>query len=339
MIDVARHLGISKSTVSLVMNNKPGVNEETRKRVLQCFEELSREEGTILEKQKVSVTELASVEKIIKVVFINHNMRIIVHPEMDLWSAVIETFDIEARKRGLLYSMSYLDEDAFHMETIIEECNLSMVSGVIIFGTEMQESDYKILERIKKPLVIYDYEMPDGNYCSVCIDNANAVEQAMKRLKSAGAKDIRYLSTGKTIYNFAKRREAFKKCISEGKDTGKDSYIVLGGSINEITENALTWLEKNDLPDAFLFENYQISIGVMLALRKKKISVPQDIKLIGIDEVPEYMLSGNELTYMKMPYRTRASVCMTLLDMLTQLYPDMKTKIFVEAEMVSNNSI
>lgn len=339
MTDIARQLGLSKATVSLAMNNKPGVNEETRQKIFQCFEELSRREEIPSKEENVSKPENNLIDKVIKVLFINHNKRIIVHPEMDLWSAVIETFDIEARKRGALYSMSYLEENSPQTEDIIRECNMDMVYGVIVFGTEMQESDHVLLEKIKKPFVIYDYETPDGDYCSVCIDNTNAVKMAVDKLKNAGVQDIRYLSTGKTIYNFTKRREAFWNNIKGLEYAAEDPYIVLGGTINEITQNALEWLEENELPEAFLLENYQISIGVMLALKKKGVSVPDDIKMIGIDEVPEYMLSGNKLTYLKMPYRSRATICMKVLDMLIEQYPEMKTKIFIKPTLISNDSI
>ena len=50
MADVARYLGISKATVSLAVNGKPGVNEQTRQRILQCIEEMEKNEGAMPEK-------------------------------------------------------------------------------------------------------------------------------------------------------------------------------------------------------------------------------------------------------------------------------------------------
>ena len=72
----------------------------------------------------------------------------------------------------------------------------------------------------------------------------------------------------------------------------KSDIIELGHNIPTITENMLTWLEHNPLPEGFLFENYQISIGVTTALRKRGIKFPDRVKAIGIDEIPDYILSG-----------------------------------------------
>lgn len=47
MVDVARHLGISKATVSLAVNGKPGVNEQTRQKVLECIKELENNGGVL----------------------------------------------------------------------------------------------------------------------------------------------------------------------------------------------------------------------------------------------------------------------------------------------------
>lgn len=48
---------------------------------------------------------------------------------------------------------------------------MDFVAGVLLFGTELKEEDQNLLERIKKPLVLYDCELPDSRYSSVCADN------------------------------------------------------------------------------------------------------------------------------------------------------------------------
>lgn len=338
MADVARYLGISKATVSLAVNNKPGVNEETREKILHCIEEIEKNNGFMPADMNQNVKK--NIKQQIKVVFINHKKQIICDPEMDLWSGVVETFDSEIRKRGYIYSLSYLNEDEKEKEEIIEECNMPVVSGVIVFGTEMMERDRELVERINKPLVIYDYEFPEEKYCSVCIDNVNTVKCAMERLKQSGAQNILYISTGKEIYNFTKRREGFINTMEQwtGKPC-KERILTMGKNISEIQKNMYDWIEKNELPEAFLFENYQISIGVLLALRKKKISIPEQIKVIGIDEVPEYMLSGNSLTYMKIPHRERAAACVSVLENRITIYDDIRGTLFLNSELVENGSV
>lgn len=278
--------------------------------------------------------------QMVKVVIINHRKQVVCDPELDLWSAVLSMFDIEARKRGYLYGLTYLNETEENVQAIIDECNLDMVAGVILFGTEMSEVDTEIMRQIHKPIVIYDYEMSDGTYSSICIDNAKAVELAWNVLNKAGASDIRYLSTGKDIYNFEKRREAYQNIVLKKElFPPKNSIVTLGNTIEEITEWAVAYLSENKLPDAFLMENYQVSIGVLTAIRRLGIEVPEKLKLAGIDEVSAYIIPDMKLTCIRIPHEERAAMAMDILDREITGSWNTKIKIFAVPELIKGGTV
>lgn len=340
MVDIARHLGVSKATVSLAVNGKPGVNEETRRRVLECLEEMKKNDGKLPETQIETEAVGRTANQMIKVVIINHRRQVVCDPELDLWTEVLSTFDSEAKRLGYLYSLTYLNEDEAEIETVIAECNMDLVAGIILFGTELMPEDYGIVERIKKPVVLYDCEIPEGRYSSVCIDNDGAVKSALKLLYNAGAKNVKYLCTGKDIYNFRKRKEAFQNTLI-GKEhmPEKDDIVELGNTIPKITEHMMEWLETYKLPDAFLFENYQVSIGVVTALRKCGIQVPEQIKIVGIDEIPGYILADVRLTQIKIPHAERAAMAMDILDKEIRNVLKVKVKVLAESEVILKKSL
>lgn len=338
MVDVARRLGISKATVSLAVNGKPGVNEETKRKIFACIEEMKSEPKKEVQEQEKEEIK-SSVHRLIKVLIINHKKQVVCDPELDLWSEVLATFDSEARKRGYLYGLSYVGEEKEETDAVIEECNMDFVAGIILFATEMTKEDYRIVEKIKKPMVIYDYEMPNGKYSSVCIDNKSAVKNAVHLLHQAGARDIRYFCTGKEIYNFEKRKEAFvEEQLKKGGPEEK-KIVELGNTIEKISENMAFWLEKNKLPEGMIFENYQVSIGVMMVLRKYRVPIPKEVKVVGIDEVPGYILPDGCLTQIKIPHAERASMAMELLDKEIQNLWSAKVKVFAEPEVLLKNSL
>lgn len=340
MVDIARHLGVSKATVSLAVNGKPGVNEETRRKVLECLEEMKKNGGKISEAQIKKTSTEKTAKQMIKVVIINHRKQVVCDPELDLWSEVFSVFDSEAKRLGYLYSLTYLNEDEAEIETVIAECNMDLVAGIVLFGTELVSEDYRIIERIKKPVVLYDCEVPEGRYNSVCIDNEGAVKSALKLLYGAGAKDVKYLCTGKDIYNFRKRKEAFQNTlIGKAHLPEKDDIVELGNKIPKITEHMMEWLENHKLPDGFLFENYQVSIGVVTALKKCGIQVPNQIKLVGIDEIPEYILADIRLTQIKVPHAERAAMAMDILDKEIKNILNIKVKVLAESEVILKNSL
>ena len=339
MVDIARYLGISKATVSLAVNGKPGVNEETRKKVLDCLEEMKRNGGKLPEAQPEPVQVQKTVNQMIKVVVLNHRKKVVCDPELDLWTEVISTFDSEAKRLGYLYSLSYINDNGIEAESIIDECNMDIVVGVILFGTELMPEDSYLINQINKPVVLYDAELPEGRYSSVCIDNYGAVKTAMRLLRNSGAKTVKYLCTGKEIYNFKRRKEAFLSEIDDKCSVETDEIIVLGKTIAEITQNMIKWIESHKLPDAFLFENYQTSLGVMAALRSCGIKVPRDIKIVGIDEIPTYTMADMKLTQIKVPHAERAVMAMDILDKEIKNILKSKMTVYAEPEVILQESL
>ena len=333
MVDVARKLGISKATVSLAVNGKPGVSEGTRQKIFNCINEMENPEEQSGQVQKAR-------HQIIKIVIINHNKKVVCDPELDLWSGVLSTFDTEARKLNYLYGITYLNDAEENRDEILLECNADIVAGVILFGTEMTEKDHAVCERILKPIVIYDYNMPGGGYNCVCIDNAMAVKLAVDCLVKAGAGKMQYLSPDKQIYNFMERRKSFQNSMMDhGFMIQKRDMVQLGNSTEEITGRAIEHFQNHGLPDAFIMENYQVSIGVLHAVRKMKIAVPEDLKLVGIDEIPDYAADEIKLTQIRIPHIERAALAMSLLDREINSRWKVKNKVFTVPELIPGQSV
>ena len=351
MVDIARHLGVSKATVSLAVNGKPGVNEETRRMVLECLEEMKKNNGVIPVKENIVTVSGHPVNQMIKIVIVNHSKGAACNSETDLWSDVLATFDSEARRLGYLYGVTYLNDDIAQTEAVITECNMDFVAGVLRFidneehfilmaktdGTNLfglKEEDQNLLERIKKPLVLYDCELPDSRYSSVCADNRQMLKSAVDYLYKEGVSDIYYFCTGKDNYNYRVRKEAFLNTKSN-EDTASAKHILdLGDEIPKITETLLEWLRKNPLPQGILFENQQISIGALTALRKYGVNIPQEVKVVGFGMIPDYIYQDIKLVQMRISEIEGVLLTMDLLDKKIRQYSMSKVKIYTETEMI-----
>lgn len=332
MVDVARKLGLSKATVSLAINGKPGVSEDTRKKILDCMKAMERGE----DKKEDSKER----QRVIKVVVVNHRKQVVCDPERDLWSEVLALFDSESRRRNYLFSITYMNESENNSHEIIAECNMEIVAGVILFGTEMQKEDEKICRQIHKPLVIYDYEMTEGEYSSVCIDNRMALRMACRSLCKGGINQVKYFSTSKDIYNFTERRYAFQaEMLRYGVKTQASDMIALGNTISEISVNARMYLQSHSVPKAVIMENYQVSIGVINALKELEIDIPDKIKMVGIDEVPEYTLGGVKLTQIKIPHGERAVTAVAVLVKEIETQWKSKNRIFTVPALIEGESV
>ena len=102
--DIARNLNLSKATVSLVLNNKPGVSEKTRRKVFDYIEEVTGEAER--QKEEKNKQELEN-KNIIKVLFIDNDLRFLKDFELDVCPDSLTIFEQEARRMGCIISVTY----------------------------------------------------------------------------------------------------------------------------------------------------------------------------------------------------------------------------------------
>lgn len=323
-VDIARELGISKATVSLALNGKPGVSEQTREKVLECLKRL--ESGEIQAEKQAAVLEpsapvFSGVPYFpaksangaqIKIIYATHGFQSAFKGEIDLSTAVLQTFAVCAKKGGYSASVSANDFREISIRDIVEECSEESVKGIILHATELEPEELKIFEQISKPMVIYDNMSPESCHNCVVADNARGVRRAMEYLSERGADEIVYLAHGDDIYNFGSRRKAYLDTAREMKISGA-RIVPLGTATEEIYQNMKKLLETEKIAQAYLMENYQVSVGVVRALMEKGVRIPGQVSLIGIDEIPAYMTGNLRLTFVAVPHAERARMAMKML--------------------------
>ena len=332
-VDIARKLNISKATVSLALNNKPGVSERTKERIFQCINEMNEESAEHKRLQP------GSSKQIIKMLVLNNKMGIIMDGEIDLWTPSFAVFDREIKRMGYTLGLTYVDNEEAEIQQVIRECNEPNVAGVILMATEMRQEQFEPFRQIKKPMVIHDNDLSKEYHC-VAIDGVAGVRDAVDYLVSRGCRDIKYLGNTKDIYNFRQRRAGYRAGLRKNRLTLQDDSIVLmGDKINNVYENMKVYLESHRLPDAFIMENYQVSIGVLRAIRERNIAIPRDVSLIGVDELPSYLTGDLLLTTVKVEHAERAQVVMMFLEQEINGGISHKFKSYSNCELILGNSV
>ena len=280
---IARDLGLSKATVSLALNDKPGVSEETKKMIFQYIDRM--EKGIdIVENNIIKIVNYSKKENIYG-------------GEVDLWSEVLSEFNKEAKKDGYSLGIDYINDDIDEINKLIMECNQGHVVGAIVFANDLDEDIFKLFKQIKKPLIIYDNDFDDDNYSYVMIDNYQGMEKIIKLIVEKDFNEVCYLANSHDNYNFRKRRMAFTDLISKYNLTGR--IFITGNDVESVYEAMKTELVDKSFPKVLISENYQVSIGTIKAIQEMNLSFKDDINLIGIDEIPDYFCYGHHLTALK----------------------------------------
>lgn len=320
---IARDLGLSKATVSLALNDKPGVSEETKKMIFQYIDRM--EKGIdIVENNIIKIVNYSKKENIYG-------------GEVDLWSEVLSEFNKEAKKDGYSLGIDYINDDIDEINKLIMECNQGHVVGAIVFANDLDEDIFKLFKQIKKPLIIYDNDFDDDNYSYVMIDNYQGMEKIIKLIVEKDFNEVCYLANSHDNYNFRKRRMAFTDLISKYNLTGR--IFITGNDVESVYEAMKTELVDKSFPKVLISENYQVSIGTIKAIQEMNLSFKDDINLIGIDEIPDYFCYGHLLTALKIIHGKRAGVALSLLKKEIEDHDVEKFKIYSTCRLIEGDTI
>lgn len=278
--DIARELNISTTAVSLAINNRPGVSEETRKRVLQLITENSkRTYQSLIPDGGTGGTVLLSVHK-------KHGA---IMNEKPFFADLIETIQQEARRLSYMVSIVYYMPGQ-DLDDYINYLRSLQAVGMIVIATEMDETDLQAYMQLDYPIVLSDSSFELANVDSVSLDNQTAVLRAFDYAYQMGHRNIGFLQSSTFINNFEHRFDGFIKGIRKYRLKEYVHPVVslpcnFEGAYEEMRK--LLQKEKLDfeMPTIFLSDLDYIAMGAMKALKEAGYRIPQDVSIIGIDDV------------------------------------------------------
>lgn len=290
LIDIANALSISPATVSLAINNKGGVRDEVRERVLQVCQELGYPVSSKMPGRTPS--------RLIRLCIYKKHGQIVC--DTPFFSALIEGIESEARQRKYELIISYFNESQESTEQLSTLLNGEDVAGCILLATEMEEEDLLPLADTKSPLVILDNVFKrtriDADY--VLIDNVCGTYDSTEYLIASGHKKIGYLKSRCEINNFRERQKGYHLALENfGIPFERKFEFVLGPTFDHAYADMLHHLDSGcTLPTALVADNDLIAFGAMRALRDRGVRMPEDLSIVGFDDMPNSTLIEPRLT-------------------------------------------
>lgn len=280
--DLANLLNISPATVSMVLNNRPGISKETKDKVLEG----AKEYGFDLSKKHMAAVQEGMLHFII---YKNHGS---VVSDTPFFSQVTEGIQSQCRQNGYHLQISYLYNNA-DLDKQLESLTSLPCKGIILLGTEMSTEDFKHFQGLKVPFVVLDGYFLDAACNAVCINNVQGAYIAVKHLLLNGHNRIGYLHSSIPINNFTERREGFLKALGEaGIAETQTTLCSVHPTMEGAYKDLLNYLmNKPTLPTAFFADNDIIAMAAIRAFKEAGYLIPEDISVIGFDDMPlcEYM--------------------------------------------------
>ena len=279
--EIARRLGISVTAVSLAIHNHKGVSEETRAKVMQLIQEHSDSKDA---KQSSAPGPnrllLLSIHKV-------HGKIINDKP---FFTNMIESIQQMAMQNSYLLSLAnYIPgQDS---EAYLEYIQSLQPAGIIVVATEMDQEDARLYQRLPIPIVFMDASFDLLNEDSVVLDNQAGIFRAFDYACQMGHRDIGYLQSDTKIPNFVHRLDGFYKGLREyGLMENRHPVIQLPcdveGAYREMKRFLTELPDHYQMPTIFLSDLDYIAIGAVQALKECGYRIPEDISIIGYDDMP-----------------------------------------------------
>lgn len=275
--DIAKKMGLSTATVSLALNNRPGVNEATRKAVLACRSAMQREQEAPLPKTVLLLNdqEMSTVD------------------DYGLFNQSYSELYRVLNAHGYLLKLQKYENEPETFRAQLEGLDES-IAGIIVFAMDLKPECIRELGRVDLPKAIFDSDIFVPGSDNFLIDNSGGIASALELLSRMGRKEIYYLANSGDGFNFRDRRRAVR---AEAERLDIEVHTVeLGRTIGEIRQNAVPFLQSlGDRPVNMLMENYQVSFGVLQAANQIQMvethSIPDHVLPVCFDELPEIALS------------------------------------------------
>jgi len=274
--DIAKELGVSPATVSLVINNKPGVGDEKRKEIARKIKELGCD--YLLKESNQNKGDIG---------FVIYKCGGKVINEYPFFNYLSETIIGEAEKNNYSMSMMYLDKNMPVSEAyqLLEE---HRHAGYIVYAVEMYPGDLAFFEKLNVPCVFLDNPMTTMNVDAVTVNNELGIYQGFDYLYRMGHRKIGYIKSKFDILCFDERFKAFCDCMEcRGLELKTDYVMRVGYMESETERDVEEYLNKcQDLPTAFLADNDLLACRAVQRFKKKGILVPEEVSFIGFDNRP-----------------------------------------------------
>lgn len=272
--DIAKKAGVSKATVSRILNESKPVSEEIREKVMKIIKETGYNPNSVARSLVFKKTHLIGI----------------VIPEISnpYFSQLVRGIEDEANAKGYNIIICNADHDFDKENRSLQILKSKQVDGIIFLTSHLLKEHDLFFKQNLIPTVIIGTNSEKFNIPFVDIDNFSAAYEVVKYLISLGHRRIGLIRGTITYQNVSFFRfEGYKKALEDYGVYFDENLIKVGHYKFESGYRAMEELLKQDCkPTAVFAMNDEMAIGAMNCTIDQGLRVPEDISVIGFDDIP-----------------------------------------------------
>ncbi len=329
--DVAREAGVSKATVSAVLNDKGTVNPATRDRVLGVIERLNYRPSAFA--RRAGTSRAKCIGLLIKEA---HN---------PFYTEIITSARQRAAEKGYTLLVASSEGEYEAERRIFEALRAKDVDGMLVNPVFDKDADLSPLFEMKRrnvPLVLLE-EIRGVRASLVDIDNVDATRRAAKYLIDLGHTRIAHFAGPRYSIHSEQRAAGLRRAFSESSLIFRDELLLTCGARLEdgyrTGKEYFGSMSAEERATAVVCFNDLVAIGLMRALRELGLRVPEDVSVVGHDDLDLLAYLPLGLTTIHVPKRDMADLATELLIRhIESREPLGPSKVLLEVELIVRDS-
>ncbi|PIC59138.1 LacI family transcriptional regulator [Sporosarcina sp. P12(2017)] len=320
-MDVAKLAGVSQSSVSRVYFEGASVSDKTRKRVLEAAAELGYRPNVYAR------SLITNQSKIIGLV-----MKSVQNP---FYAHVLKRFSSIFKQQGYSILFVSTNNDEIQGEDVETLLNYH-VAGVIVTDATISE---KVGDEFKKnhiPLVFFNRKPHTDVFHSVSCNNLEAGRSIAQFLVSTGSTELVLVTGNEDTSTSIERKKGFCEVLDQQNVTYRtynSDYTYEGGY-----DTAITLLEEDQLPSAIFVANDIMALGVLDALRKHGIRIPEHTRVVGFDNIGMASWPAYDLTTWEQPIEEMIEATVTYLMEEVTSYTGFVQTVEVDGKLIERKT-
>lgn len=328
ILDIARELNITPSTVSRALNDHPRISDETKYLVKNVANKMHYQPNHIASALRKGRTQTIGV--------------IVPMADRSFFSSVIRGIEDEADKAGYNV-MICQSNDSYEAEKRDIIALLRAQVDAIVVSIARETTDYQHFIDLKKrgvPLILFDRVQDQLGVSTVTIDDYNGAFIATKHLIEQGCRHIATIAGPQHINIYRERLRGYRDALQAHQQQADESHIVIGTSK---IESGRQWAEQilNSalMPDAIFCASDYSALGAMQVLKEKGLNIPNDVALVGFANEPFTSFIEPSLTSIDQKPREMGEIIARLcLEQLLHKKNTLIRKTILNAELVIRKS-
>lgn len=284
--DVAKLAGVAVSTASYALNDSPRISASTKKRVADAAKSLNYQKNGLASDLKRTKTNTIAL--------------ILSDLSGPFYSDLIQGVQDVCTANG--YDLIACSSIGGNQSTAVKFLKEKRVDGAIILAHNITDETTTEAAREGFPLVVLDRKLASDFIYHVEVDNVHGGYIATEHLIQNGHKHIAYVSGPHNSYDNARRFQGYLDALKDNGIAQHSKWHITSNFTREGGYRATKMLiAQRDLPEAIFYANDEMAVGGLQAFRENNIDVPNDLSVIGFDDIQlaEYVFPP--LTTIKQP--------------------------------------